>query len=353
MKAARWSPAAPRRIRCRRLRGVDPSLLPPVGAGPRARPPSPAPDPRFRPEAWVAWQGGGENTTGDLLRLEPGWLLYGYRLLVGLLVALAAFLLFGRTAEYGSGPLLVRFGERLELMSPLAGTVAALPRRPGEEVTAGETLVQLWDVDEAAELELINREWKAQLLARLRRPDDAATAAALSGLASQRRFAEVRLAARAIVAPRAGRVGDLRVLAGQAVVPGQVLLTLEGDAAAPSVMAFLPGDRRPLLAPGQTLRATLDGFPNAEIELEIAEVGGEVLGPAEARRLVPGGEGLELTGRTVWLRAQLPAKVFSVGGRELPLYDGMRGQAEVKLRERRVFFLLFPFLEFLGPEIGS
>ncbi len=258
--------------------------------------PSPPPDPRFRQAAWEAWQAGDDHAAGEILRLEPRWLTYGFRLLLAVLLACVLLAVFGRVEERANGPLLVRLEQRLEVASPLDGTVSGLAVEAGQAVAAGEMLLQLWDIDEASELTLLDDQRRVQILARLRRLDDpatqAATAAALGDLAARRRFAETRLAARAIRAPRAGRVGDLRVRPGQAVAPGQVLLSLAGGDAPPSLIALLPGAQRPHLRPGALLRATFDGFPYAAVELGIAEVGDEVLSAAEVgRRRAGGGAG--------------------------------------------------------------
>lgn len=351
MKLARLdraAPSAPRRFRRRRI------------AVPAAEPrrPAAAPDPRFRRAAWEAWQQGDDSAAGELLRLEPRWLRYGFRLLAGVLAACGLLVVFGRVEERAAGPLLVRLDQRLELTSPLSGTVAEVACRPGQAVAADQVLLRLWDVDEAAELALIDGERRSQILARLRRPGDAAvqaaTAAALEGIAARRQFALTRLAARAIRAPRAGRVGDLRVREGQAVEPGRVLLSLAAGGAEPSLIALLPGARRPELREGAILRATFDGFPYAAVELTIAEVGGEVLSAAEARRLLPAGgaEGLELTEPMVRVRALLPGATFLAEGRRLEIFDGMRGRAEVVLRERRAIEALFPPLGALREAAG-
>jgi|SRR5688572_22827049 len=116
--------------------------------------------------------------------------------------------------------------------------------------------------------------------------------------------------------------------------------------ARPELLVYLPGHHLPSLLPGMTLRLELDGWPRTYQEATVETVGEQVLGPAEARRMLGSslGDSLPLTGPVVLLRARLPAEGFSAGGRTLDHHDGMVGRAEVRLESERLLFLLVPAL---------
>ena len=74
-----------------------------------------------------------------------------------------------------------------------------------------------------------------------------------------------------------------------------------------------------------------------------------MLGPEEARRaLGPGlADATPLSGPVVLVEASLPALKFTSDGREYPYYDGLWGQAEVRLRSEPILFALVPSLKAL------
>ena len=289
---------------------------------------------------------------GDLLRISPAWIDWASWLLLGLAGVGLLFLIFGRIHERSTGVAVVRLGGRSEITATAAGTVASVEAPPGTRVAEGATLVELYGGPEAAELSRLEGEFELQLASRLRDPGDRGAEAALIGLAGQIELAKARLAERDVRAPRAGVVADVRVRAGQQVVPGQVIASLSTGAdvgAAPRVAVLLPGKVRPQLETGLPIRLELDGFRYAYQRLEIESVSDEVLGPEEARRLLGSGvgEGAQISGPVVFAWARLPDTGFVVDGRQYAFYDGMWGTAEVSLRSEPLATALIPGLRVL------
>jgi multidrug resistance efflux pump len=151
-------------------------------------------------------------------------------------------------------------------------------------------------------------------------------------------------------APAAGVVSDMRVRVGQHISPGQSLLSIaRGQSHQPEVVAFLPGEFRPMLKPGMDLRLELQGYRYAYQHVKLMEVGDEVMGPAEARRTL--GEGLadavEVPGPVVRVAARLSSETFEAEGKVRRYHDGMQGRAEVSVRSERVLVALIPALKAL------
>jgi hypothetical protein len=289
---------------------------------------------------------------GDLLRISPVWIDWASWLLLGLAGVGLLFLIFGRIHERSTGVAVVRLGGRSEITATAAGTVASIEAPPGTRVMEGASLVHLYGGPEAAELSRLEGEFELQLASRLRDPGDRSAEAALIGLSGQIELAKSRLAERDVRAPRAGVVADIRVRAGQQVVPGQVIASLSTGVqagAAPRVAVLLPGKVRPQLEAGLPIRLELDGFRYAYQRLQIESVSDEVLGPEEARRMLGAGvgEGAQISGPVVFAWARLPETGFTVDGRRYAFYDGMWGTAEVSLRSEPLATALIPGLRVL------
>ncbi len=292
---------------------------------------------------------------GDLLRISPAWIDWASWLLLGLAGAGVLFLALGRIHERATGVAVVRLGGRSEITATAAGTVSSVEAPPGTRVEQGASLVHLYGGPEAAELSRLEGEFELQLASRLRDPGDRGAEAALIGLTGQIELARARLAERDVRAPRSGVVADVRVRAGQQVVPGQVIASLSSIHAAgsadggPRVAVLLPGKVRPQLEVGLPIRLELDGFRYAYQRLQIEAVNDEVLGPDEARRLLGSGvgEGAQISGPVVFAWARLPDDGFVVDGRRYSYYDGMWGSAQVSLRSEPLATALIPGLRVL------
>ena len=300
----------------------------------------------FREEA-VEHHNVGLRGEGDVLRVDPGWMRWTYRLLVFVLVAGLLFTLVARVHDYAEGPAVVRMGGRNDLTATADGTVSQVLAAPGERVEAGHLLVRFYGAREAAELSRIDHEFELQLINRLRDPADAGAQQALISLRAERELARSNLAEREVRAPVAGVVSDLRVRVGEHISPGQSLLAIVRGESRPTVVAFLPGQYRPLLKRGMPLRMEVQGYRYAYQHLIVDSVGDEVVGPAEARRSLGEalGDSVQFSGPVVKVEAHLPSNTFEAEGKVRGYHDGMVAQAEVRIRSERVLVTLIPALK--------
>lgn len=299
----------------------------------------------FREEA-VEYHQVGVRSEGDLLRVDPGWMRWTYRLLLGAVAAGLLFSVLAPIREYASGPAVVRLGGRTDLTAAADGTVTQVTAAPGEKVAAGRLLLRFYGAQEAAQLRSLEQEFEAQLINRLRNPADPGAEQSLISLRSQLELARARLAERELRAPAAGVVSDIRVRPGQHIVPGQALLSLARGEGRPEVTAYLPGEYRPMLKPGMRLRLELRGYRYAYQHLTVESVDDEVIGPAEAQRSMGQiADAVQLPGPVVRVTARLEGDTFEADGRIRRFHDGMLGQAEVSVRTERVLVALIPALK--------
>ncbi len=293
-------------------------------------------------EAYTSWQ-----RPGDVVRVSPRWVDRVYALLVSACVAAFVYAAVGTVNEYSSGLAVVRMAGRAEITASVAGTIASVLVVPGQRVRAGQVLVELYDDDAAAEYRRIEEEFEAQLRNLLRSPGDPGVRQAVGSLRAQKERAASRVEERLIRAPAAGTISDVRIRPGQALSPGELVMSLLGDDADLSVIALLPGGDRPLLRPGMPMRLELNGYRYAYQDVTVSAVADEVIGPAEAARFLGAriADSLQLTGPVVLVRARLPRATFVVDDIEYGYHDGMQGRAEVRVRARTILETLIPALE--------
>ncbi len=313
----------------------------------------PEESPLFRQEA-IAHHSRGMARQGHVLELSPRWTQWAYPFLWLVLLAALLFGIFGSLHEYATGLAVVQIDDRTDVTATLPGTVTAVAVEPGQKVAAGQLLVRFYGVQEAAELAALEHQFELGLAERLRNPADVGVAQALTALRSQRELARTRLEERSLRATRAGVVSDLRIRPGQHLATGQVVLSLADEAPALSIIALLPGHYRPLLKAGQMLRLELQGYPYAYQHLTVSDVGAEVIGPSEVRRVLGPGiaDALTVSGPVVVVRALLPARTFLSNGRSFAFYDGMQASAEVRVRSEPIVIALIPGLKALWSERG-
>lgn len=288
------------------------------------------------------------------LRLAPGWTRWTYWLMVAALAAGLLALVLVRVPEYASGVAVVRAGGRVEVTATAGGTVAALAVAPQTRVRKGQLLLTLSSAEEAANLRRLDREIESKLVQRLQAPSDPAIAQDLVALRSERELAQAQLAERELRAPADGEVADVRVVSGQLVQAGQPVLAVLVRRELPSVVALLPGSALPQLRPGMKLRLELPGHPYVYRWLTLDSVAGEVIGPAEARRLLGpvAGDAVPLEGALAVVTAPLPSSTFEVAGESYAYRDGMPSRAEVRVKSERLLFALLPALRSLRGENG-
>jgi membrane fusion protein (multidrug efflux system) len=298
----------------------------------------------FRSEAIAARE---EARWGDVIRVTPEWMDRAYWLLVALVVASAAYMIVGRIAVHSTGPAVIRATERVAVVARVAGNVTAVERTPGERVAAGAVIARLDDQNQRAALDRAERAFASQLRNHLLDPSDPVADSALRQLRQARDAARAALEERVVRAPAAATIADLRVHAGQHVEPGHIIATIGEGAGGLEVVALLPGEDRPQLGPGMTVRLELSGYRYAYQSFVIDSVSSDVIGPSEARRVLGAevADSLDLVGPVVLVRGRLPEHVFDADGRTFSYHDGMLGIAEVRVREERILFGLVPGLK--------
>lgn len=289
----------------------------------------------------------GNRAQGDLLRISPQWTNWTYRLLVGVFAAGFIYSLFGRFDQYATGIAVIRDEGRTIVTSITGGTITGIAVEPGQRVEANQLLLRFNDIQERIELERLNRDLNLQQINRLRNPNDSIAQQQLASVRVQIESLEKRLKERAIFAPRAGMVRDIRIRQNQLVSPGELLMTITGDDDALSVIAILPGAYRPLLKKGIPLRLELNGFRYAYQRLIIDAIGDEVIGPSEIRRFLGQeiADSMALEGSSVIIRAHLPSRRFKANGRWHQYHDGMHGTAEARVRSESILLALVPGLK--------
>lgn len=285
------------------------------------------------------------------LRLTPAWTRWTWWLLMAALAAGLLALIFVRVPEYASGVAVIRAGGRVEVTATAAGTVSSLAVAPQARVRKGQLLLRLHDAEEAANLRRLDRQLELKLAQRLQSPSDPAVAQDLVTLRAERELAQARLAERELRSPVDGEVSDVRVAPGQLLAAGQPVLSIleRAEAERPSVIALLPGRYLPQLRPGMRVRMELPGHAYVYQWLALDSVSGEVIGPAEARRLLGpvAGDAVPLDGALALATAPLSSATFEVDGRTYPFRDGMPTRAEVRVRSERLLFVLMPALKSL------
>ena len=302
----------------------------------------------FRHEALQALE-EAEVASGELLHIAPRWTRWAYWLLAAAVTGSLSFAAFAFVGEYAAGPAVVRVEGRTDLTATAAGTVEEVLVQPGQHVAAGQLLVRFNVASETAELERLQMELEDQLVKVLRDPNDQASRQALTSLRAQKELAAVRVQQRSVRAPHAGIVSDLRIRRGQLLQAGDLAVSLNGEGTRFFVVAFLPGQFRPLVHPGMPLRLRLSGFSRATVMTTIDSVGDEVVGPAEARRyLGPDvADAVTLTGPVVLVKAALGGTSFASDDKRFNFYDGLTGNAEARVRSQRVLAVLVPGLRWV------
>ncbi len=300
----------------------------------------------FRQEA-VRHHRAGSQSSGDVLRLSPRWSAWAAWILY---LSLAAFVLYaavGTVDEYAASPAIVRLDHRVDVQATSSGVVDDLMVTPGERVRLHQPLLRFEASAEVERLRSARRDFELQLAQMLRDPTGG------DPLRRELRAARERAAAaqsdleqRTVRATHEGVVGAVQVRPGQAVRPGDLLLSLAPPERRFSIVALMPGPVRPRIARGEVLRVALAGYRYASSEAIIDQIGDSVLGPAEVRRaLGPAtADSIAIAGPAVIVRAHLDDDQFVADGETLEYYDGMTATAQIRIARRSVLEMLVPWL---------
>ncbi|WP_394820689.1 efflux RND transporter periplasmic adaptor subunit [Pendulispora albinea] len=303
--------------------------------------------PQLFRKAAVERHGGARE--GDLLRLETKWTSWSFRLvLIAGLVALAFIIVFD-VNEYATGPAIVRVEGRRPLVTMVAGIVETVHVQSGQHVEKDQVLVTVSAPAEQAEYRRASREFQLSLAALLRDPSDNSTKSSLASLKPKRDNAAQLANARIVRAPHAGVVTDIRVRPGQYLAANDVVAGIAPEGAKASLVAFVPGEYRPMLKPGQQLRFSLQGYKFEYRTLDVESVGAEVVGPAEMRRYIGQelGDAVPVEGATVLVKAPLPWRTFTADGQTYSYVEGLTGTASVRVRKEPIIVVLVPGLKSL------
>lgn len=299
----------------------------------------------FRREAVEHHARGG--VSGDVLRITPRSLFWTHWLLVAGAASAVWFGFVGQVDEFATGPAVVRIEGRHEVTAPSVAVISEIAVQSGERVRAGQVLVRMFSAQEAAELQSVERELDTQLAKLLRDPADRVARESLVSLRSRRDLAKARLDHQSLRAPEDGVVGDVRIQVGQLVEPGMAVLTLSAGSQQVLVTALLPGQYRPRLHAGQTLRVRLQGFSRETHALTIERVGSQLLGPSEAARYLGRDfrDTLSINGPVVLVHARVASAQFSSEGEHYDYFHGMQAVAETAVRSENVAYALIPGLK--------
>lgn len=304
----------------------------------------------FRPEA-VAHRAAREHD-GDLLRIDTTWTRWIFWILVVAALVAAVFVCVVPVYEYASGPAVVRVEGRRVLTAVLPGTVERLSVQPGQRVSAKDKLVEMNRDVEDAELARTTNEFELQLVRLLRDPTDTVAKQTLAELKAKRDAAQNAFDERTVRAPIEGTVSEIHVRVGDRLQAGEIILSIAPSETGVYVLGIVPGDYRPMLARGQPVRFSLDGFQYDYRDLEVETVSEEAIGPTEAKRYF----GKELadsipmsSGAKTLFRARVPERSFTFEGRPYGYFDGLTGTADVRVRSEPIIVLLFPPLREIWP----
>ena len=301
-------------------------------------------DALFRTEAIEAQR---EARRGDVIRVTPPWMGRAYWALVALVLGAAAYATVGTAATYSAGPAVIRATARIEVVARTQGNVTTVEVRPGQKVAPGTVVARLDDETQRAALDRAHEEFDSQLRTHLLDPSDSVADTALRQLRQSRDAARAALEERVVRAASSGEVADVRVHPGQHLNPGDIVASLLEGSSGLEIIALLPGEDRPQLAPGMAIRLELYGYKYAYQSLVIDGVSSDVIGPTEARRVLGPGvaDSIQLGGPVALVRGRLGQDVFEADGRTFRYHDGMLGVVEVRVREERILSTLLPWLK--------
>lgn len=277
---------------------------------------------------------------GEPILISTRWPQRTATLLGGILLIAAAAVLVVSVPRYAVGTAEVRALRRVPIIAPTEGVIDRLLVVSGDHVQAGQVVARLRsDAVEARHAAAV-QSFEQAVVAYLLAPRAPGAQERIAASRSELRVAEAALKSLEVTSPSAAVIGDVRADVGQAVVPGQTVLSAAADDSGFVVVATLPGEHRPNLAEGQALQFVLDGYPNSRQTLSIDAIDTVVSG-GDSRTTGPGGRQAG-TAPSVIVRATIPGRDFVVDGTPLRYYDGMAGTVTVAIRHDRLLRAVFP-----------
>lgn len=293
----------------------------------------------FRPEALAASRETRKD--GQLVDLSPRILRIAIPAILAIATALVIAAAIVQVPTYSRGTIVVKANGQ-NVISNSSGRIARVLVTPGQQVRAGDPVIELDTTNEQQVFAQIDTNYRDQLSTFLFDTTDEAARASLAGILAQRKAARDALVAKTITAPVDGAITD--VLVTDIVNAGEHVATIIPEGSQPSVLAFMPGSDRSRFTPGMTMQVELAGYPGSRLELTVTEVGTDIMGSSKARKLL--GEKLAdavaLPPSVVLVKAALPAGGFESRGKTYNFFDGMDGLAEIEIEKRSFLSVVLP-----------
>lgn len=293
----------------------------------------------FRPEALAASRETRKD--GQLVDLSPRILRIAIPAILAIATALVIAAAIVQVPTYSRGTIVVKANGQ-NVISNSSGRIARVLVTPGQQVRAGDPVIELDTTNEQQVFAQIDTNYRDQLSTFLFDTTDEAARASLAGILAQRKAARDALVAKTITAPVDGAITD--VLVTDIVNAGEHVATIIPEGSQPSVLAFMPGSDRSRFTPGMTMQVELAGYPGSRLALTVTEVGTDIMGSSKARKLL--GEKLAdavaLPPSVVLVKAALPVGGFESRGKTYNFFDGMDGLAEIEIEKRSFLSVVLP-----------
>lgn len=236
----------------------------------------------------------------------------------------------------------------IDVSTETAGLVKQIHFRAGDDVTRGTELVSLVDQVELATLRSlsaqrrlaeINFERDQRLLVSkaISRTDYDKTEAQLKDISAQVEKTEAIIARKHLRAPFDGRIGIPLVEAGQYLNEGQAVVTLQALDTL-EVDFSLPEQQLPLLSVGQTVRCSVQAYPDQRFDGSITAIDAKVDGNSRnvmVRARIPNTALALLPGMFVSVEVVVDANVEVVTVPETAISYNLYGDSIFVIRERR------------------
>ena len=285
----------------------------------------------FRAEAIAAMSAPPRPGTPLSVGRTQGWLILG--VIVVLVSALLGAAAIVSSPEHVDGRAVIQLDGVRYVRTSASGAIEEVVVAPGQRVAAGDLIARMDAAPARRAQQRARQEYDDAVRAMLRAPGSIEARRVVGQRAQARQRAEAEVAAAEIRAPAAGQVQAIRVRSGQTTAPGQVVCTLVGEPGPARVLALMPGNARPKLDRGASLRLVLDEHPRTTLELEVESISDGLLRPEEVVALGAGHLG-PAEGVSVAVHATMPETIDDVRGEPLQIYDGMTASVEIVVRER-------------------
>jgi membrane fusion protein (multidrug efflux system) len=275
------------------------------------------------------------------VHLSPRWVRIAVPAILGMATLLTILAALVHVPSYSRGTVVVTMNGS-NVISNASGRITKVLVMPGQHVSAGDPLIILDATRERADFEQIDTIYRNQLSTFLFDTTDEAARQSLAGILAQRTSIAGALTAKTIAAPIDGVIST--VLVTDSVNLGEQVATIIPAGSEPSVVAFMPGSDLSRIKKGMLLRLELVGYQGVHEELEITDVGTEIIGPATARKVLGQklADAVPLPPSIVIVKARLPAASFESAGKTYSYFDGMEAIGEIEVDTKSFLSVVIP-----------